>query len=86
MGTRRVAGNHEGQGEGRMKGHAIEVLSILQRRKSRGITAMDALAEIGCMRLAARIYDLRMAGHDIETRIEEYGTSRIARYVLRGLE
>ena len=66
-----------------MKGHALEVLSMLQRRTSRGITAMDALAELGTMRLAARIYDLRMAGHDIETRMEDTGSAKIARYVLR---
>ena len=66
-----------------MKGHALEVLSMLQRRTSRGMTAMDALAEIGCMRLAARIYDPRMAGHDIETRFEWTGSTKIARYVLR---
>ena len=69
-----------------MGGQSHQILALLKRRSSRGITSWDALSEIGCMRLAARIYDLRVAGHNIQTRIEEYGTSRIARYVLRSLE
>lgn len=31
-----------------------------------GITPMDALKDIGCMRLAARIADLRRDGHRIK--------------------
>lgn len=33
------------------------------------ITPMDALREFGCMRLAARISDLRRDGHQITSRI-----------------
>ena len=40
---------------------------ILDALKRGPVTAMDALAGCGCFRLAARINDLRQAGHDIET-------------------
>jgi hypothetical protein len=39
------------------------ILSILEAGES--ITALDALREIGCFRLAARINDLKKLGHDI---------------------
>ena len=66
-----------------MGGQEHQILALLKRRSSRGITSWDALSEIGCMRLAARIYDLRCAGHDIQTRMEDTGSTKIARYVLR---
>lgn len=31
-----------------------------------GITAWEAMKEFGCMRLGARIYDLKRRGHGIE--------------------
>ena len=40
------------------------------------ITPLDALREFNCMRLAARISDLRKAGHKIGRRIEK-GTNRM---------
>ena len=41
---------------------------VLGRLKSRGsINPMEALNEFGCYRLAARIHDLRAAGHSIVT-------------------
>lgn len=61
---------------------------ILQYMREHGsITAMDAVRDFGCMRLAARISDLRWDGHDIET-VYESGknrngeTVRYARYYL----
>lgn len=65
------------------------ILKMLQ--EGRRITPMDAMAEIGCMRLGARIFDLRRMGHDIET-IEcesrsRYGHKvRYASYQLRKRE
>lgn len=59
------------------------ILQMLREREN-GITPMDALLEAGSMRLAARISDLRAAGHDIER--HPYRTAngrRVARYVLR---
>lgn len=41
---------------------------ILQHMQSKGpITPIEALNDYGCFRLAARINDLREAGHDIKT-------------------
>ncbi len=33
------------------------------------LTPQDALARFGCFRLAARVWDLRQAGHDIQERM-----------------
>lgn len=51
------------------------------------ITQLDALREFGCMRLAARISDIRKRGHGIRKEFEEgknrYGDSvSYARYFL----
>ena len=61
---------------------------ILQYMREHGsITAMDAIREFGCLRLAARISDLRWDGYNIETEFEfgenRQGDSvRYARYYL----
>jgi hypothetical protein len=47
------------------------------------ITPLDALREYGCFRLAARIKDLRDAGHDVQTDWETDGEKKWARYSLR---
>ena len=41
-----------------------QILEMLRRGP---VTAMDALQHCNCFRLAARIADLRQAGHPIET-------------------
>ena len=56
-------------------------------RKHGSITAMDAIREFGCLRLAARISDLRWDGHNIETELEvgknrQGDNVRYARYYL----
>jgi hypothetical protein len=64
---------------------AERVLAYM-REHPEGITAMEALGELGCFRLAARIYDLRAEGHQITE--EAYSTStakRVARYRLTGI-
>ena len=59
---------------------------ILQFMRDYGsITPAQAIEEIGCYRLGARIFDLRKAGHKIKTdaveRKNRYGkTVRFARY------
>lgn len=63
------------------------ILRYLETRK-RGLTPLDALEKFGCMRLSARIHDLRQEGHEIETYMEEEvyddGTKkRYARYFLK---
>ena len=46
---------------------AQRILEALKRGES--ITALDALNWFGCFRLAARVYDLRKAGHNIKSGI-----------------
>ena len=62
----------------------------LQHLRERGsITPMESIHLYGCMRLGARIYDLKRAGYDItverETAPNRYGKPvTYARYTLRG--
>lgn len=50
------------------------------------ITARQALNECGCMRLAARIHDLREQGHDIRMELitvrTRSGKAKVGRYSL----
>jgi hypothetical protein len=58
-----------------------EILSHLERVGS--ITAIEALNEYGCFRLAARIKDLRDAGHNIYTdNVDLPNGKTIAKYTL----
>ena len=56
--------------------------TILDMLRREPITAMDALREAGCFRLAARISDLRAMGYDIESEMVTVNGKRIARYTL----
>jgi hypothetical protein len=60
----------------------------MMRTHPLGITSMDAIKEIGCTRLAARVNDLRGFGYDIWTEmvtvLTRNGKARVARYRLRG--
>jgi hypothetical protein len=58
------------------------ILNHLQKAKSAGITAIDALQLYGCMRLAARIHEIRLDGHDVLTQIVEVNGRQIAKYIL----
>lgn len=55
-----------------------EVLIYLQQHGS--ITPMEALREIGCFRLGARIWDLKQQGHDIRRVMETRNGKTYARY------
>lgn len=44
-------------------------------KKHRSITPLQALSDLGCYRLGARIYDLRHDGHLIDTQMVQ-GTDR----------
>ena len=57
------------------------ILAHLQAGES--ITPLDALRDYGCFRLAARIKDLRDAGHDVQMVLEGDGEKKWARYSLR---
>ncbi len=56
---------------------------ILQHLKTSPITPLEALSSYGCLRLAARISDLRDRGHRIETVMVDQGDKRFARYRLK---
>jgi len=58
--------------------------AILSHLKSgRTITPLDALRLYGCMRLAARVHDLKARGNDIVTRQKELKSGKkVAEYIL----
>lgn len=59
------------------------ILDMLKRWGDAGVTPAEALAEVGCFRLAARIAELRAEGHNIETKsYKTKGGAVVARYVL----
>lgn len=47
------------------------------------ITPLEALENIGCFRLGARIFELRKRGYIIDTEKERKYGKRYARYVLK---
>lgn len=57
-----------------------EILAYMKAGNS--ITPIEALAEFGCFRLGARIWDLRDDGHNIhrEMELDERTGKRFARY------
>lgn len=57
-----------------------DILDHLKRHDT--ITPYQALRAHGCMRLAARIQELRRDGHQIETEYVSRGGKRWARYRL----
>lgn len=59
-----------------------QTIQILNHLKKSPITPLDALNNYGCMRLAARINDLRFLGHLIETDMKERDGKRFASYRL----
>ncbi len=59
----------------------LEILMELKRGKK--ITPLDALKRFGCFRLASRISDLRKQGYEIKTAMIETKTQKhIAQYSL----
>lgn len=62
---------------------AQERMILNHMREHKSITALEALNEYRCFRLAARINDLRKLGHNIITEMveTEYG-KRVAEYYL----
>lgn len=56
------------------------VLAILQARGS--LTPLEALDELGCFRLAARVYELRAEGHHIESEHVTKNGKSYVRYVM----
>ena len=64
-----------------MKPSSAAVLRLLERHPE-GITPFDALAEARCMRLAARVSDLRADGYAIAAELVTTNGKRYARYTL----
>ena len=58
---------------------------ILRHMKEHGsIDSLQALKRYDCFRLAARIYDLRCRGHEVDTQTwETRSGKKVARYWLR---
>ena len=57
--------------------------NLLKWLKREPITPAQALAHLGCFRLAARIGELKNEGHDIKSEIVEVvGGKHVARYSL----
>lgn len=54
------------------------ILAHLQR--GRTLTALNALRLFNCFRLAARVHELKSAGHDIKSGRVQVGEKRIASY------
>jgi hypothetical protein len=64
---------------------AGKILAYLQAGKV--ITALGALQQFGCLRLAARIHELRNQGWQIAERmVETGGGKRVAEYSIGGAE
>lgn len=61
-----------------MKPQCEQILRYM--RDTGSITPLDALREFGCMRLGARIWDLKRRGYNI-TRTMETGINRYGRGV-----
>lgn len=63
----------------------VQVLEYLRKRNS--ITQLQALSEFGCFRLAARIEELRRAGHSIKSlqRTAENGTRYVKYMYMHGM-
>ena len=55
---------------------------ILAQLRIASMTPLDAFRAIGCMRLGARIFELRREGHQIKTDMVKVGGKRVARYRL----
>jgi len=67
-----------------MKPQNAAVLDLLREQGKDGVTPALALTEVGTMRLAARIAELRAAGFVITTYDHRTPTGKhVARYVLR---
>jgi hypothetical protein len=63
---------------------AGKILAYLQAGNR--ITALEALQQFGCLRLAARIYELRNQGWQIAERmVETGGGKRVAEYSIGGV-
>lgn len=59
---------------------SAQILEVLA--SGRTLTPLEALKEMGCLRLAARIFELRAAGHPIEVSVRRVAGKTFAAYYL----
>lgn len=76
---RKAAATYQPKGK-HMDKQSTRILKHLQRGNT--INPMQALKLYQCFRLAARIYDLKEAGHDIKKTMVTRNGKRYARYSL----
>lgn len=70
-----------------MKPQARDVLYLLRFKGDLGVTQQDAIRELSCYRLAARVADLKADGYFIRTQLATDSRGhRYARYVLEERE
>lgn len=60
-----------------------QTTAILSHLRKSPITPLQALKKYGCLRLAARISNLRDKGYKIETVMVDQGDKRFAKYSLK---
>ena len=63
-----------------MESQNLQIRKHLESGKT--ITPLEALSMYGCLRLGARIYDLRQEGLPVKTEIKRNGRKRFAEYSL----
>ena len=63
-----------------MKSQALLIRKHLESGKT--ITPLEALSRYDCLRLGARIYDLKQDGLPVKTEIKRNGRKRFAEYSL----
>ena len=51
--------------------------------KGKNITALDALKNYGCLRLAARVLDIKNAGYNVDQNMVKKNGKTFASYYLR---
>jgi hypothetical protein len=59
-----------------------QTTDILEALKRGPLTPIEALQDFGCLRLAARVQELRQSGHIIVTEMLEHKGKKFAQYVL----
>lgn len=61
-----------------MSAQITKIITYLEKGKP--LTALQALKQFGCMRLAARIHELRDLGYNIQRSMIEKNGKKFARY------
>jgi len=65
----------------RLDSQCNRILRYLQSGKT--LTPLDGLRRFGTLRLGARVYELKRAGHPIQSKLVKRGSAHVAEYSLR---